>query len=234
MPVSILTRTPFLIGAALLENGRDYNSAVLLDRKGSVLNIYRKKYLIPFSEYLPLKGYLNFLRDTFHFNIYDFRPGMGPGIFTLSTQGQTAPFPIKGGIVICSEEAYPHLFRSLKNHKAGFVMTLLNDGWFNQEAALILHAQNAIMRAVENSIPIVRVANTGWSCLIDQHGTVTSLLKDQPLLNTAAYGVFPVPLVYRETIYGRWGDIFAVLCVCFVIINHFANLWRGIRTWTRG
>ena len=53
-------KTNLLLGAALLENDRYYNSAVLLDGRGDVRDIYREKYLIPFSEYLPWSHNLEF------------------------------------------------------------------------------------------------------------------------------------------------------------------------------
>ncbi|HSV43336.1 MAG TPA: apolipoprotein N-acyltransferase, partial [Candidatus Bathyarchaeia archaeon] len=60
-------RTPMLIGAALLFNNQNYNSAVLLDRDGKPRGFYHKQYLLPFNEYFPLTpGHLAFFKRHFH------------------------------------------------------------------------------------------------------------------------------------------------------------------------
>jgi len=45
--------TSFLIGTVLSKKGKDYNSTILLDDRGNIVDVYKKKYLVPFSEYTP-------------------------------------------------------------------------------------------------------------------------------------------------------------------------------------
>jgi len=219
--IATQVKTHLLLGAALFENGRDYNSAVLLNGRGAVLDIYRKKYLIPFSEFLPFKQYLGFLRSSLNFNIYDFSPGKSLGIFTIrqKTDDHQGYLEEKFGVAICSEGSYPTLFRKLTLKESGFIVVLLNDAWFQQEAAMIMHAQSEIFRAVENRVSIVRVANSGWSCVIDPYGGIRPLTNKKPKLNKAGFYLFYVEANHATTFYNKYGDIFAVTCLGFVIIN---------------
>lgn len=215
-------KTHLLLGAALYENDRYYNSAVLLNGQGTVLDIYRKKYLIPFSEYLPWGRTLAFMRQLFNLNVVDFYRGKSPGIMTL---GKAIPRKTaaeqKFGVAICSEDGYPGLFRKLVAERAGFIIVMLNDAWFKQRTALAFHVQMSIMRAVENRIQIVRVANSGWSCAIAPTGQIHSSLRDPQgnFLNIRGVGTFFVFPGSPKTFYNQYGDIFAVICLGFVIIS---------------
>ncbi len=218
--IAVEVNTHLLLGAALTENGYDYNCAVLLNGRGAVLDIYRKKHLVPFSEYLPWPHIFRFLRTFFNFNIYDFHPGKSLGLFTIHQKESTGNvLEQKFGVAICSEGAYPGLFRKLSGKGSGFVVLLLNDAWFKQEAAMIMHAQNEIMRAVENRQPIIRAANSGWSCVIESDGRVRALTKKKPFLNKAGFCLFHVLPNHELTFYNKYGDIFAVMCLVFVIMN---------------
>ena len=222
-----------LLGAALTENGYDYNCAALLNGRGAVLDIYRKKHLVPFSEYLPWPHLFGFLRTFLNFDIYDFHAGQSLGLFTIRQKESTGNIlEQKFGVAICSEGAYPDLFRKLVGKGSGFVVLLLNDAWFKQDAAMIMHAQNEIMRAVENRQPIIRAANSGWSCVIESDGRVRALTKKKPFLNKAGFFIFHVLPNHQPTFYNKYGDIFALMCLVFVIIN-FVVKGARMKIWGR-
>ena len=223
-------KTTLLLGAALYENDRYYNTAVLLNGQGTVLDIYRKKHLIPFSEYLPWGRYLNSLRQIFSLNVVDFYRGESPGIMTLAKRNTRPELGFqKFGVAICSEDGYPELFRKLVQSRAGFVVVMLNDAWFEQKTALALHAQFSIMRAVENGISVVRAANSGWSCSIAPSGHIRSSLtgRDGDFLRTSGVGRFLIFLGTPKTFYNQYGDIFAVFCSGFVIISFMILIIRS-------
>lgn len=185
---------PVLVGAALWKGKDNQNSAVLLDPNGRVNSIYYKQHLVPYSE-------------------RDFIAGPKTPLFSLAKQ--------KFGIAICSEDTMGSLFRRLSGQGAGFAVVLLNDGWFKEKAALVMHGQNAIMRAAENRMPIVRVANTGWTGLIDRYGQVKSMRE--PWFNTKAVVSYQVHPRVQRTLYNKIGDLFAVICCAFVIIKLFTH-----------
>ena len=212
-------KRPMLIGAALFEEERDFNSAVLLDAQGQMVDVYHKRYLVPFSEYLPKGVVPRILSKLFGIQNYSFSPGWESGL---------VEFPGKKGVVfgtlICSEDTIGSLFHEYSQDGADFIVVLLNDDWFKQERALILHAQNAVMHAVENSISVIRVSNSGWSCYIDPHGRINNI--ENPQMNQRTAMVFSVSEGEAVTFYNLIGDTFCGLCLCFVIMNLIMG-WRG-------
>jgi len=210
------TGSNFLVGSALLRNKKDYNSAVLFDDKGIAADVYDKIHVVPFAEYVPDNGLMKFLAAHFRRNTFDFQPGRKPGLLRI---GETV-----FGVTICSEDHYPRLFRKLKNGGGEFAVVMLNDGWFNQDGALLIHAQSSVFRAVENGLPILRDANTGLTASITGYGDI--LLNQSPPLNTPAFQPVELAIKHNKTFYAKFGDLFAQTCLCFVIINFIKPLFR--------
>jgi apolipoprotein N-acyltransferase len=78
----------------------------------------------------------------------------------------------------------------------------------------------AVLRAVENRIPIVRCANTGISAFIDARGRIlqiTGLFEDATLLS-------PLQLGNGKTIYTHYGDWFAWGCVVVTLLLFVSSL----------
>jgi len=210
--------THFLLGAALSKEGKDHNSAVLMRPDATVSAIYDKQYLVPFSEYPFWKEVLGPLYEKFNIEYYDFYPGNKKGLFQIDNIYEPGEESFrKFGVSICSEDFYPLLFREFSSQKANFAVVILNDGWFRHDQALMMHAQSSIMRAVENKLPIIRAANTGFSCLVNKHGEIA--LDDTLPLNKSASNLVSIQLSNERTFYGKYGYIFPLLCLFFVIIS---------------
>lgn len=205
-----------VVGSALLREGHDLNSAVLLSSEGDWKSVYHKMRLVPFSEFTP-KG-ASALAGWLHIGSHHFTAGVRPGNMVLSG-GR------KFGVVICSEEFYPEMFRHLAAAKPLFAAVMLNDGWFTRREALYLHALAAPLRAVESGLPVVRSANTGLTCAFDAYGRRlgSSLEKDR-----RAVMVYDMPLAAAGTLYARYADVFALMCLVFVImISIFIHVQRS-------
>jgi len=80
-----------------------------------------------------------------------------------------------------------------------------------------LHAQNAIMHAVENKMPVLRVSNTGWTCSINGVGQVVS--KKDTRFDQESFFVYKIIPKAAKSFYSKIGDVFCLLCLCFVIIS---------------
>ena len=103
------------------------------------------------------------------------------------------------------------------------LLNLTNNGWFGESAAQWQHAANAIFRAVENGLPLVRCANNGISCWVTRDGR----MQDAYLPGTLdAYGagfkVVQVPLLAGgkrpPTFYRARGDVFGWACVAWSVL----------------
>ena len=69
---------------------------------------------------------------------------------------------------------------------------------------------------METGLPLLRVADTGVTCMVDRFGRIRDTLKGQDG-NTFIEGILqvnvPVPVHPVETFYTRHGDLFAHACL---------------------
>jgi apolipoprotein N-acyltransferase len=92
------------------------------------------------------------------------------------------------------------------------------DGWF--------HARDAVMRSVENGVPMARSARDGLLTLNDRFGRIVTEARTVAGFTTV---VGELPLAGRggATLYDRLGDVFGWLCLAFGLGLVGASWWRG-------
>ncbi len=206
----------FIIGSALLtDDGHDLNALLLLNPQGGWEDVYYKRQLVPFSEFIPADRFSQMAARISGMTSYNFIPGTRDGLFQLKAPVVTL------AIAICSEEGYPALIRRLVRKGAGVLISASNDGWFARPESLILHEQQAVFRAVETARPVARAANTGWSVAIDPRGRVASSIA----VESEGWVLGDIYPQSGQTFYVKFGDVFVGLCTAFVIIV----LWRKRR-----
>lgn len=171
---------------------RPWNSMLVVDQTGLVAT-YDKHHLVPFGEYVPLRGVLPI--DKLTPGTTDFAAGPGP---VVMNQGNLPPF----GPLICYEVIFPAEITGDQG-RPSWLLNITNDGWYGDSTGPYQHFQAARLRAIEQGLPMVRVANTGISGFIDPMGRVLSSL---PLGHRGVLdGALPEPLA-APTLYARWGD----------------------------
>jgi apolipoprotein N-acyltransferase len=173
---------------------RYYNSAVLVDAAGRTAGFYRKMQLVPFGEYVPLKGLLFFVAPLVE-NVSDFSPGTEPT--TLVVNDRTV------SVAICYESIYPSIARAFVDNGSQLLATITNDAWFGRSSAAYQHFEQGAIRAIEQGRYVVRAANTGISGAVDPYGRV---LATTPLFEPTAVTV-DVRTLSGRTIYSQLGDV---------------------------
>jgi apolipoprotein N-acyltransferase len=88
-------------------------------------------------------------------------------------------------------------------HRPAWLLNLSNTAWFGDTSGPYQHAAMSRVRAVEEGIPLVRVANNGISAVFDPYGRVVALLT----LDEVAVRDAPLPTVLPPTLYSRWKDM---------------------------
>ncbi len=167
------------------------NSLFVLDDFANILAHYDKTHLVPFGEYIPFRQIIPL--DKLVPIPFDFKEGKE--LKTIRVAG-TPPF----GSLVCYEIIFSGHVVSSKERPSWLVNTT-NDGWYGLSAGPYQHLGMAKMRAVEEGLPIARVANTGISAVFDGYGqTIGKLpLGTEGVLDTT----LPMPL--PKTIYSRFG-----------------------------
>jgi len=201
----------FLLGTVHFEESGDYNSAVLLTSESDEVQFYHKIHLVPFGEFVPFRrSFPLFAWIVGELLPEDFDHGQEVSVLDMSRR------PVGIGALICFEDTLGNLARKFVLNGANLFVTITNDGWFLETAGSAQHAANSIFRAVENKIPMVRVANTGVTCFIDRNGRVYDLLADEhgrTFIEGVLVGEVTVGMGFHPTIYTRVGELFSILCL---------------------
>ena len=202
-----------------------FNAAFLFDPEGSFVATYRKQHLVVFGEYLPFARALPFLRQIIPVP-GDFTPGDKAVSFDLSG------LRVRLSPLICFEDVIPGLTRRSADADTDLFLNLTNDGWFGRSAAQWQQAANAVFRAVENGLPMVRCTNNGLTCWIDSQGRLRQILQTETGdVYSAGFMIAKIPLPpsgeKREmTFYHRHGDWFGWACVGLSLVVVFARALR--------
>jgi apolipoprotein N-acyltransferase len=197
-----------------------YNSIAVLDRRGLLGEHYDKHHLVPFGEYLPLRSWLDRLGLT-QFTSFPggFIAGKGSGVVHI-------PGLPDAIAMICYEAIFPDEWggaRAGDRKSAGWMLNLTDDAWFGRTAGPYQHFAQARLRAIEWGLPLIRVANTGISAIVDARGEIVA---SRPLGTEAVLdGVLPGAL--PPTPESRWGSVpFGIALLAAAI----ASLWARLRS----
>ena len=123
--------------------------------------------------------------------------------------------------LICFEDTVGELTRQFVLHGADFLANVTNDGWFLRSAGSRQHLANAVFRCVETRRPMVRAANTGVTCFVNEFGRVTQVLRDDQgsiFEEGTLIGDVNIPIEPVLTFYTRNGELFAKTCAIATIL----------------
>lgn len=143
------------------QTDRFFNSLVMIDKFGDITNVYDKSHLVPFGEYIPFQKWIP-LKPVTKFRGF----AGGDGQQTMQT-----PEGIKYTPAICYEIIFANEVIRRKD-KPDFILNVTNDSWYGDTPGPRQHLQQAVYRAIEEGIPVVRVADTGISAIVDARGHI--------------------------------------------------------------
>jgi apolipoprotein N-acyltransferase len=187
---------------------RVWNSLHAVKGDTTIAGTFDKFHLVPFGEYVPLRRFVGFGKLTEGFS--DFTAG--DGLRTIRLPGLPPVGPL-----ICYEIIFPGQVVDGKE-RPDWLLNLTNDAWYGVSSGPYQHFATARMRAVEEGLPVVRVANTGISGVIDAHGRVHASLglEHRGVLDSG----LPIPLD-GLTPFARFGNGIIGLGALLVLLAGF-------------
>lgn len=197
--------SPVLIGFQRVEGERAWNSLGLVTPDGAIAQVYDKHHLVPFGEYLPF-GDLAY--DWFGIRAFAAQAGAGYSAGPRATVLDLGPDLGRVLPLICYEAVFAQDLR-VPGPRPDWIVQATNDAWFGRLTGPWQHLAQARFRAIEQGLPLARVANTGVTAMIDARGRITAELEFGVTgrLDAALPGALPAPP------YARWGDLPVLLCL---------------------
>lgn len=217
MDFSASAKTDLLLGTIDLDETSDYNAALLVSDGGERVQIYHKVHLVPFGEYVPGRHTIPLLARVVGDQVPgDFAFGKEHTVFHLTNdKALIAP-------LICFEDTIGDLTRQFVLRGANLLANVTNDGWFLRSAGSQQHLANAVFRCVETRLPMVRAANTGVTCFVNEFGRITQTLVDDhgsQFTDGVLIGEVSIPTGHELTFYVRHGELFAQGCVGLALLT---------------
>ena len=178
------------------EAERWYNSLAILGPNGEADAVYDKHHLVPFGEYIPLQQIVRRLGGPTIETLTrgGFAAGEGPEL--IGAPGIPPLLPM-----VCYEAIFPRHAWAPEG-RPEWLVQVTNDAWFGTLAGPFQHyAQNRV-RAIEQGLPLVRVANTGISAVVDPYGREIARIG----LGIEAFVDAELPGALPPTLFARTGD----------------------------
>ncbi|MBN2384247.1 apolipoprotein N-acyltransferase [bacterium] len=179
-----------------------YNSVFFIQPTKPITEPYRKMYLVPFAEYLPLEKDFSWPKWLIKGHL-GLTPGSVHRDFQLGENLTLCPF-------ICWEGLFSDFVRHTVRKKCSIIIQVTNNNWFGLSAASQLQNISAVFRAVETGQPVVVASNSGPSLFIDHHGLIvastTALFHEALLVHT-------IRTCGHDTFYALYGDLFVLLTI---------------------
>lgn len=191
-----------------------YNAAAFSCGQAEPLQVYRKRHLVPFGEYLPLRFLFQWVLDYLDLPMSDFSAWHGEQALSCGDK-------IKVGLSICYEDAFANEYRQTLGAST-LLVNISEDAWFGNSFAPHQRLQMAQMRSRELARPMVRSANSGPSAYIDHRGRVQSI-SGQFAPATLVQHVQPQAGV---TLFLRFGNWFIYLVLALLTIVSLRQ-WKG-------
>ena len=210
---------PVVAGIQRYDGVQAWNSLAVIGSGGQIEALYDKYHLVPFGEYMPFG---DALYDWFGITALAARQGNG---YAAGTGGKVIDL---GGALgkfvplICYEAVFPQDLRGLPE-RPDWILQITNDAWFGTLTGPYQHLAQARFRAIEQGLPLVRVANNGISAVVDARGRIVEELPR----GIAAYLDTGLPGAMAETPYAKWGEM--PVLVLLAGLSLWLAAWRRTR-----
>ena len=226
-----------LAGGTRYEGGKTYNSAALYTAtsnrlQSTAVDCYDKVHLVPFGEFIPGDKWITALQKLAPVG------SCTPGelrMLRIGCETASVPHQVEAGVAICFEDTDSAQMRELAKKGARVLFFITNDSWFSLSVETEQHAWQAVARAIETGLPVVRVGNSGVTGTITPDGKVSWLVgpNGKPLVDKEGTMLDRIEVKVKgegeqRTVYVCVGDVplgaaFALLLLSMILVKYKAH-----------
>ena len=182
------------------ESFKLFNSLYLINNEN--LDFYDKKKLVPFGEFVPLRGFLKSFKLVP--GTTDFSEGIKANQMRIELEKEEILFEPS----IC----YEAIFQTFTKNNPSVFINITNDAWFGKTIGPRQHLASQIFRSIEKSVFFLRSANSGISVVVNKKGEILKKIK----LNSSGYIDINTQLSSEETFFEKYGNISVFLIIIFL------------------
>ena len=222
-PLLITNTFRYVFNGGLEKKYKVYNSITGFNPTGDVVLNYDKYHLLPFGEYVPLRQQMDTLFPgmvhKMSGGLSDFAFGYGP--HTCATQRIPPLLPL-----LCYEAIFSGVHHTEKCPQ--WILNITNDGWFLNSLGPRQHMEIARFRAIEEGLPLVRVANTGITAVVDAFGRTLHVLPygKEGILDVNLPPALKIKPPYSRCIPKNIYSLLATLLLLLVALKGLYTLYR--------
>lgn len=187
---------------------------------GQEVQQYVKGKLVPGAECTPYRWFFFFMEP-----LVD---QLGGSMEGLRRSEERAVFLHQGkrvAPVICYESVFGEYCNGYIRKGGEAFAIITNDGWWDDTPGHRQHLKIGALRAIETRREIIRSANTGISCIIDQRGVTRQETRYGETTSFRAVALFNRDL----TFYTQWGDYIGRMALFAAVFMAAYGLWAALR-----
>jgi apolipoprotein N-acyltransferase len=218
-------QTPLLLGCCLYRYKdtlppERFNSAMfILPDKENTFCRYDKHLRVKFGEYVP---YAEYMPEQFRIKPISSETTQGHRQVAMYLKTPSAECCFIPNI--CIESSVPAYIRNQvwilrkEGHEVQMLVNLSCDGWFRFSREIDQHLAANVFRAVENGLWHISATDCGFSAVIRPDGVIGAH-GGRGQLNAVIENVYPKAVlssIQSPTIYQRFGDWYALICLEFI------------------
>ena len=205
------------------ESGRFVNAQVVVLPDGTVVDRYEKVQIVPFGEYVPLRGVLEALGAPVDQVPSDALAGRDPAV--ISAPLSDGRGEVTMGVMISWEVFFGDRGRAAAEHAAEVLLNPTNGASYTWTILQGQQVASSRLRAVEQGRWIVQVAPTGFSAFVSPDGDV----HDRTGTREPAVILRALPLRAGSTWYHTLTDWPWVTALVVLLVAAHAARWRSHR-----
>ena len=187
--------------------GNIYNTFLVYDSNGNIINQYRKIHLVPFGEFIPFENLIKILNlKKVTFGYQSFSKGTERNILNINNN-----FILP---LICYEIIDSGNL-NISKKKFDVIFNISEDAWFSRSIGTHQHYAHSIFRSIEEGKHIYRSTNQGLSASINPLGVVKNKMK--PDMESIFVGGYE--MLNKKTVFSVMGNLmfFFLILMAFLI-----------------